>query len=427
MTSDVVGSLFMMESDRAAPQTPPLMEPHHRRSNSGAASFARHRKTSSGFWNLDMEKLMEFPVEALPPDNETELSHHLADSKQGQEMKVDVEQEITVDDPASNPTEGTSTAESDFDYGVDAIDGGSISWPATPSCGSHKAKTGDDYDDSDQDTVVEDETSSGEYDSDNEDDDVLKEWNMNITLVDDESFGYSMPPEIDPPSSDFSSDSVLPDFVGLDPDSALVSIPEDSEVCLDKVGNHVLEEEKSAVRVSLECIEYDAAGWSSKPRSCGVQEGAKKTSDTIESVDQPSEKSNKTMRRPISHQEAVEAIIDRGNVNKKPYQARNRHTKSDMSDLFDPVEDIVVACEVVIPNMNSLVTPSNKNGRQLSEFDSADDVKVSSGCCAGLKKLSAFGKARRRIEAIGQALKRHWPIITSAVVPLVLFFSCRRQ
>lgn len=421
MTSDVVGSLFMMESDRAAPQTPPLMETHHRRSSSGAAPLVRHRKTSSGFWNLDMEKLMEFPVEAMPLDKEVQLSHHIPDTMAGQEMNVDVKQEIT--DPASSPIEKPSMMESDFDDCADVMTSGSVSWPPTPQCGSHKVKTGEDYDDSDQDTVVEDHTSSCDYDSDNEDDDVLKEWNMNITLVDDESFGYPMPHELDPPLSDFSSDSVLPDYVGLDPELALVSIPEDSEVCLDKVGNHVLEEEKSAVRVSLECIEYDAAGWSSKTGTGKVQEGTKKTSDIIKAVDPP--ENNKTMRRPIGHQEAVQAIIDRGNVNKKLNQARNRHSKSDMADLFDPVEDYVVACEVVIPNMNSLVSPSNKSGRQMSGFEAVNDVKVSSGCCAGLKKLSAFGKARRRIEAIGQALKRHWPIITSAVVPLVLFFSCR--
>lgn len=426
MTSDVVGSLFMMESDRAAPQTPPLMETHHQRSNSGAAKVVRHRKTSSGFWNLDMEKLMEFPVEAMPADKEMHLPHHAPDATPGQQMKVDVEQEITVD-PSSTPTERHSTMEPEFDSGADVIDSGSVSWPATPQCGGHKVKTGDDYDDSDQDSVVESDTSLCYYDSDNEDDDdVLKEWNMNITLVDDETLEFPPTFEIDPPLSDFN-DSVLPDYVGLDPELALVSIPEDSEVCLDKVGNHVLEEEKAAVRVSLECIEFDAAGWSSKVGAGKVQDGTKKTSDTINAVDQKSEETNKTMRRPIGHKEAVQAIIDRGNVNKKSNQARNRHSKSNITDLFDPVEDYVVACEVVIPNMNSLATPSNKNGRLMSEFESVNDVKVSSGCCAGLKKLSAFGKARRRIEAIGQALKRHWPIITSAVVPLVLFFSCRRQ
>lgn len=281
----------------------------------------------------------------------------------------------------------------------------------------------DDYD-SDQGSVIEDEEpSSCEYYSDEEDDDELKEWNMNLTLVDDESFAYPMSFDLDPPLCDFASDSVLPDYVGLDPDSALQSIPEDSEVCLDKVGNHVLEDEKPAVRVSLECIEYDAAGWSAKGSTDRVQ-AETKTSERIKAVDEQSERSNKTMRRPISHQEAVEAIIDRGTIHKSN-QARNRHSKADMTDLFDPDEDIVVACEVVIPNMNSLVTPSNKNDRQMSEFLSADDVKVSSGCCAGLKRLSTFGKARRRLEAIGRALKRHWPIITSAVVPLVLFFSCR--
>lgn len=138
MSSDVVGSLFMMESDRAAPQTPPLMEKTHHRSLSGAPSSVRHRKTSSGFWNLDMEQLMAFPVEALPPDREIDLSDHipvtLPDDMQDPACgKVDMDKQISTD-PSSTIIESHSTMESDFDYGVDLQDGGSVSWPPTPSC-----------------------------------------------------------------------------------------------------------------------------------------------------------------------------------------------------------------------------------------------------------------------------------------------------
>ena len=128
--SDVVESLFVMESDRTTPRTPPLMETRPC-IPAKSTPYVRHRKTSSGLWNLDMEKLMAFPVEALPPDEEVDLSHHLSDKLRVQDcMKVDAEQEINT----PYPLERQTTSDSDCSDGVDTTDGGSISWPPTPSC-----------------------------------------------------------------------------------------------------------------------------------------------------------------------------------------------------------------------------------------------------------------------------------------------------
>ena len=76
---------------------------------------------------------MAFPIEALPHDEEMDtaipLSHKLHDHG-GSGMDKTLEF-----DPSSYPIDRNSTFSSaDFDDGVDGMDGGSISWPPTPSC-----------------------------------------------------------------------------------------------------------------------------------------------------------------------------------------------------------------------------------------------------------------------------------------------------
>lgn len=237
---------MVTESDRAAPQTPPLMEPRPR----VRAPFVRHRKTSSGFLDFDMNKLMAFPVEELPPDEEVDMSKECIQLSPGTEISID-------------DTTPAGVTPSSMYEGGEAVECGSISWPATPSCSSYKMNAGDDYD-SDQDTVVE-ETDEDGFSTCSSEESLgfsLRDCDMNNTLVDDEAFAYCLEDSAD------NSES-LPAYVGIGPDSCLMSIPEDSEMCLDKVGNHVLCEEKSVVRVSLERIESDAAGYCVSGREAG--------------------------------------------------------------------------------------------------------------------------------------------------------------
>lgn len=132
---DGAESSCIMETDGAAPRTPPLLPPH-RRSPSGVTPFVRHRKTSSGFLDFDIEQLTHFPVEALPPDVEIDLDlpHHLprtlldADS-----ASVNVENGADPY-PSWESIQKPSAIEADFLEGADAIEGGSVSWPKTPSC-----------------------------------------------------------------------------------------------------------------------------------------------------------------------------------------------------------------------------------------------------------------------------------------------------
>lgn len=281
---------------------------------------------------------------------------------------------------------------------------------------SHGDKTGDGFD-SDRETVIEDEMSSCASESENELEDVLRDWNMNCTLMDDPSFKGSGDFDIDSLDYDYGYDSLIE----RESEMGLMSIPEESAVCHDLVGNEVHENESSSV--CLDYIEQDAARWTTG-NSAGKQEiDDNPTSGSIKAVDQKSERRNNALRRPVSHREAVEAIMDRSiHFRKNSHQARNRHSKADFSDILREDE---VACEVVIPDLSRIVKPSGKE--QEPSLPWKDDVKVSSGCCAGFKKFSSFSKARGRLEALGRAFKKHWPIITSAVVPFVLFFSCRRQ
>ena len=342
-------------------------------------------------------------------------------------------------------------------------------------------KLGDDYYDSDQETMIEDEElSSAESASEEDFEAMQKEWNMDCTLLGDEALEEfpSFTFDFSSPFPDSGSDRELPDYVGIAPDSALMSIPEDSEVCLDKTGKHVsVEGSSSTVTVQLECIEHDAAEYiiddtdddndddasdeeeeenmtkvvAAKLRSHKGTELLFDNSGRI-SVHQ-TDVMSKSIRQPIHHEEAVEAILA-GSTNLSKQQMithrhRIRHSKhatvTDFSDLLyrengentdnlvgdsnhdnddrDYVEKkLEVACDVVLSDMNDIVRSTTDSKRFLQ---SVKDGKASVGCCAGLRRMPSFGKARRRIEAIGRVLKKHWPVITSAVVPIVLFFSCR--
>ena len=351
--------------------------------------------------------------------------------------------------------------------------------------GSYKMKLGDDYYDSDQETVIEDEELSSAGSASDEDFEAMqKEWNMGCTLLGDEAleeFPFTF--DFSSPFPDSGSDRELPDYVGIAPDSALMSIPEDSEVCLDKTGKHVSSEGSSTVTVQLECIEHDAAEYMIDDTDDDNDDGAfdekGEEEDMTEvaaaklrshkgaellfdnsgriSVNQ-TDIMSKSIRRPVHHEEAVEAILV-GSTNLSKQQMitqrhRIRHSKratvTDFSDLLyrdngactdkkigdsnndnddddddDPgniEKKLEVACEVVLSDMNDVVRSATDSKHFLQ---SVKDGKASVGCCAGLRRMPSFGKARRRIEAIGRVLKKHWPVITSAVVPIVLFFSCR--
>lgn len=288
---------------------------------------------------------------------------------------------------------------------------------------SCRINTGDSYD-SDQETlVVEDDTSSS-CTSETESE-YLKDWDMNITLVDDEALDFSLDASF-PALCDLSSSNSLPDTVGLAPDTALVSIPEDAEVCLDKTGNYVVDEDRS-VRGSMESIEYDPARWAEETSDESQEEGSHTAADRIRAVQHQSENDGKTMRRPVDHDVAVKAIMDRGiHGYERSGHQHHRPSQSVFEDPFPMPDDVDVACEVVLSDIDSIVSSQSKK-RCKGSIARDDDVKVSAGCCAGFKRISSLSKAKSRLEALGQAIRKHWPVLSSAVVPFVLFFSRRRQ
>ena len=300
--------------------------------------------------------------------------------------------------------------------------------------------------------------SDDEDDNDDEFEDWQEHWDMSRTLVDDETL-MDFPFELDLPessSSELSSDLDLPDYVGIQ-ERSLMSIPEDAEVCLDKTGNHVSTEEMPESSEQSGIEDEDASDDFMSSDSEFSENGyshykampdCPKNDDRIMAMDQQLQQQDgvEMPRTLVSHKEAVDAILERSSCNalfRKHSQHQHqkshhqsRHHKNRTVENFSHLlrEELDVACEFVLPDMKHLVQPSSNQkvqgavtggARGTTVRESTEDVKASAGCCTGFRKIPTFGKARRRIEALGRALRRHWPAITSAVVPIVLFFSCR--
>jgi len=84
----------------------------------------------------------------------------------------------------------------------------------------------------------------------------------------------------------------------------------------------------------------------------------------------------------------------------------------------------------VIPNLDDLVLPQQQTKQKSfsSKKTQDEDFTVSpKGCCPGFGNSPMLTGVRKKMQAFGKVLRKHWPIITSAVLPIVLLFTHRNK
>lgn len=297
--------------------------------------------------------------------------------------------------------------------------------PPTPSVGSQEMLIAGNYEDSDQETFIA-ESSSG-FSEDEED--PLSSCNMSETLLEDRFLD-----DFDLEPLSLRQDEIpmlpLPDYVGLEDVHSMLSIPEEQELHLDKSGNCITSK-NNIQRASMQSIEMDAVAWGQNEL---LGQNTKTQDQEISLFEDSISMIPKSNKMEFNFTEMVSEKPPSTPTTKGLHRRhRSFITGFDfLENNKDPEFDENLTFEVsVIPNLDDLVLsqqPTKHKSFSSTKKTQEEDFRVpSKGCCPGFGSSPMLTGVRKKMQAFGKVLRKHWPIITSAVLPIVLIFTHRNK
>eukprot|EP00210_Caulerpa_lentillifera_P006636 g6339.t1 len=416
-------SAALLVESEGAPQTPTLMELRDGSSQQTESRMdhdakSRHRKNRTGIPKFDPGDLSDWNINPEQKQDEQKQEQDKLEQEQDKE-----EQEQEEQDESCTP------------------------WPPTPSCGSQETSLKGNYEDSDQETFIAD--SSCEYSEDDNDDDDEEEeedplsyYDMHDTLLDNEYLSdFTVMDPMRLIQNEVLQD--LPPYVGLDDVHSLSSIPEEQELYLDKTGNCILSE-SSMQRASLQSIEMDAVAWDCHELSTNPDQFQKCLNNNDDHDDDGGDVGS-SIKVPPENREQDFSLVKRTVSERRPggFHRRNRFFITEFNLIEENnnnnnepelLPDSLPYEISVIQNLDKLVLPEQQMQNLLSPKKQQEQERkkpVSSGgcscCCPGFVSSPLLNGARQRLQAIGKVLRKHWPVITSAVLPILLLFTYRNK
>lgn len=375
-----------------APRTPPLTEFRNHCSSvlstpeepKFECAVSRHRKTRSGIPEFDPEDLLDCGPDWIPSESPPPFFKHSISVLKSPQPSHHGE---SVSEKSENDDEDEEEVESLFEET-------SIPLPPTPSCGVPEMVIQEGYEDSDQETCIADSVCSFT------EDDSLSGCNMDETLLEDANEDYLT--EYDELLDFGPENEFLPTYVGLDEiNPALLTIPEDHEVLLDKFGNHIAPEQ-TVPRASLQSIEMDAF---------------------VLDLGTEIERSNNL---PFFFEDSIRAPVHASSL-----QEDNNLPCSSSRDNKAATETGSSRPEITPSQSFAFLENQQQLEFSSSKLSSRQEYKRSGSLWSWCPDFSAPGGSLspvfqtiwNKTKTIGKILKDHWQLVTSLLLPVIVLFT----